>query len=652
MKKFFNILAAVAATVAMTACTTDLDDARIDPSNVVAPALTVPATIDLGSADATIEFDMTPIDYGFAAAVQYTLYMQAEGAENPVSLAATIADGKVQVERFALNNALVGSGLPTAQPAKMNMWLTAGMLNDKGALLESTLYNSETMTTSITTYVWSVKGLLLKEGENPVEAMVDMKEKAADSWILEKAKVYGAFKFVKNHNDAESLGGSIAKMKEDFAVSAGGADIDITGIEDYDADGIYNITLNTATGKAQVYIPDAKWGLIGAFNGWGADVDMIEQADGIWVSPVTKMSGEFKIRYAGDWADNRGGAYTSNGELFAVTPGGDNIMLPEEAEYQVVYYQKIDKMSITKVDSANTWGLIGAAVMGGEGWNYDFRMANVDGKWVANNVYIDGQFKARLNGDWTTNFGLKKGTKLGDLGTASEVEQDGDNIDLYKNFYNVVLDTANATITISKGESYADAEREYAEEVLIRGDFGDADWSETTALKFAMGKYSGGASGYAVFHKMENGFKFFYNDGAERWFGVSGTPATDGTPTNLGGDNFILADGAYHFVLNVAEGTVKFLALTPGIIGSATPGKWDNETPMLFDATTGLYSLTADLTEGAIKIRFNGNWDYNLGGALDNMVYNGSDILVAEAGTYDIVLDMTAQPMKMTMTKK
>ena len=59
-------MAGMLAMAATTACTTDLDEVQLNPSEVVPPVLTVPATIDLGAMASTMEFDYTPIDYGFS----------------------------------------------------------------------------------------------------------------------------------------------------------------------------------------------------------------------------------------------------------------------------------------------------------------------------------------------------------------------------------------------------------------------------------------------------------------------------------------------------------------------------------------------------------------------------------------------------------
>lgn len=646
MKKLLNILTIAAAATAMVACTTDLDDVKVDPSNVVLPTIAVPSTVDLGSQAATVEFDYTPIDYGFSAAVKYTLHIEMTDSQKQLALDVKTADGKFQIDRFAMNNALIGAGAAPAAASNARMWVEAGMVNDKNVVIASTVYESEKADTKFVPYVWSVKGILTADG---AETIVDMKETAADQWLAEKTPVYGAFKFVYNHKDAGALGGEFAELKKDFDVSTSGAAIEIAESDDFKLGDMLNIRLNTSTNVASVSVPDICWSLIGVNGDWNKDVDMIEALDGVWMSPVTEMEGNFKLRYAAGWDINRGGAMTELGRLFAGVAGGDNIALPKKAKYQVVYYEELDKIAITEVRATDGWSLIGGTVMNNTDWTADFYMTQAaDGKWFIENVFVDGNFKIRFACDW----GVNRGGKFVDLDAAFAVEPDGSNISLYKNFYNVVYDPAAETITVSAGESYIDGGREYPTEIQLTGDFSGYNWVIADAPAYAMDKYSGIATGYVSMCGMQYGFKVTH---AENQWVPGGNATTDGNDTTFElytGDNMMLADGGYYFTVNLAEQKATFHKFeTVGIIGSATEGGRASDTLLTLDPATGLFSTTTTFADGVFKVRFDGGWDNNLGGSLDNMVHNGSDITV-EAGTYEVVLDMTKQPITVTLNKK
>ncbi len=651
MKKLSNILAFAAAAFALTACTTDLDEVKIDPSNVVPPVLTAPAAIDLGSQPATIEFDYTPIDYGFAAATKYILRIEMTDAQKDLTLDVAAAGGKLRIDRFVMNNALIGAGVAPAVASNARVWIEAGITNDKGVLIASTIYGSDKIDTKLTPYIWSVKGLFSKDSSEIT--VIDMKETAANVWLAEKVTVCGAFKFVYNHKDAGALGGSFTALKEDFNVTTSGADIEIPESDEEGAEfklgDMLNIRLNTATNVANVSIPDICWSLIGVNGDWSKDIDMVEVATGVWMSPVTEMEGKFKLRFAAGWDINRGGAIAELGRLFAVTNNGPDIELPKKAKYQVVYYEALDKISVTEVRAAEGWSVIGGTVMNDTGWATDFYMTEAaDGKWFIDNLFVDGSCKIRFACDWAVN----RGGEFAELGTAFEVVANGSNINLYKNWYNIVYDPAAEAITVSAGESYVEGGREYPTEIGLTGNFSGYQWSPDAAPKYAMDKYSGISAGYvSMVNSAGVEFKVTYGS---TW--VAGElVSTEGNDTTFklnAGDNMKLADGAYAFTIDLANNNALFHKLdAAGLIGDATAGGWDSDTPMTFDSATGLYSVTTTLKDGKLKVRFDGDWNYNLGGALDNMVYNGSDIAV-EAGTYDVVLDMTVSPVKMTLTKK
>ena len=86
-----------------------------------------------------------------------------------------------------------------------------------------------------------------------------------------------------------------------------------------------------------------------------------------------------------------------------------------------------------------------------------------------------------------------------------------------------------------------------------------------------------------------------------------------------------------------------------GIIGSATPGGWGEETPMAYDAETNTYSVVTTMTQGeSYKFRANNNWSYSIG---DNGAFDGgSDYVFAkETGEYKLVLDVNKHPYEVKL---
>ncbi|HLN53705.1 MAG TPA: SusE domain-containing protein [Lentimicrobium sp.] len=84
-----------------------------------------------------------------------------------------------------------------------------------------------------------------------------------------------------------------------------------------------------------------------------------------------------------------------------------------------------------------------------------------------------------------------------------------------------------------------------------------------------------------------------------------------------------------------------------GLVGSATPNGWDSpDQKMDYNPVTGLWEITIDLVVGDIKFRKNDGWAWNLGGPLDNLVGDGANIPIAEAGNYTITLNITSDADK------
>jgi hypothetical protein len=63
---------------------------------------------------------------------------------------------------------------------------------------------------------------------------------------------------------------------------------------------------------------------------------------------------------------------------------------------------------------------------------------------------------------------------------------------------------------------------------------------------------------------------------------------------------------------------------------------------MTWNAADETWTLTTELTAGELKFRANDGWDINLGGdSIDDLVENGANLQIAEAGTYTITLYTT-----------
>lgn len=199
------------------------------------------------------------------------------------------------------------------------------------------------------------------------------------------------FKWRKDGGWEENYGGVMVALGEPFEAVAGGDNIKV-------AAGFYKVVLDVA--NLTITVSDGNvWSLIGAFNEWAGDVDMV-LTDGKWVSPATKLEGEFKIRHNHDWAENVGGTFVAVGEPFAAVAGGDNINVAA-GTYVVTY----DPTAATITVDELGWGLVGT--INGWGASPDIILKE-DGLFlVAKNVALtaDDEIKIRYNQDWGVNRG-------------------------------------------------------------------------------------------------------------------------------------------------------------------------------------------------------------------------------------------------------
>jgi hypothetical protein len=193
--------------------------------------------------------------------------------------------------------------------------------------------------------------------------------------------------------------------------------------------------------------------------------------------------------------------------------------------------------------------------------------------------------------------------------------------------YLVVVDLNTKTLTVT------DAPK-------ILGGSVAADWVPANAVPMQMVE-SGVYDTYQYITVDGGGFKFVpLNAGWDGDWGASKT--TTGMLAQTDEDNLTAAaDGFYRVRTNFNDMTYTVVETAWGIIGSASPGGWGEDTNMTFTAAKGEYVWSADitLTDGEIKFRANDGWDIDFGdnGANGSLEYGGSNIPVT-AGDYHIEL--------------
>jgi hypothetical protein len=228
-------------------------------------------------------------------------------------------------------------------------------------------------------------------------------------------------------------------------------------------------------------------------------------------------------------------------------------------------------------------------------------------------------------GSWDNGIGADRFEKF--IGCSDPGNGNITNTGTTDGFYFVIVDLNTKTVTVSDGPK-------------ILGGSVIADWNTANAIPLQMVE-NGVYDTYQYITVDGYGFKFVpSNAGWDGDFGAS--KISEGFLDQADENNLTVeADGFYRVRVNMNDFSYSVVETNWGIIGSASPGGWSDDTNMSFTAAKGEYTWSADITlaDGEIKFRANDGWDINLGdnGADGSLEYNGGNIAVS-AGNYHIEL--------------
>jgi starch-binding outer membrane protein SusE/F len=169
------------------------------------------------------------------------------------------------------------------------------------------------------------------------------------------------------------------------------------------------------------------------------------------------------------------------------------------------------------------------------------------------------------------------------------------------------------------------------------------NWSHSG--DFRVGSINGDSQyeGYANFTAGNLAFKF---SSQANWNGTNyGAGAAAGKMSSAGDAGNLEVVGAGYYLLKANTETLDWSA-TPvswGIIGAAAGGWGDNDdVALVYDAATGLWTATLNMTADEFKFRANKAYTINLGaGARNGILSNGGgNLRIAESGRYLVTLDL------------
>lgn len=191
----------------------------------------------------------------------------------------------------------------------------------------------------------------------------------------------------------------------------------------------------------------------------------------------------------------------------------------------------------------------------------------------------------------------------------------------------------------------------YSLSLYVPGDY--QGWSPATAPQLA--PVDGRAGLYEGYVNIRGtGKQYFKYTNAPDWDhtnygdGGGGTFSTDGLAEGLS----VPEGGYYYLTANLNTNTWTARKITWSILGGATPGGWDTDTPMSYDEVNQVWTVTCNMiANGSFKFRTNNEWVLDFGKDNTGKLHYANnpfldytpgiqDLTVPEDGNYTLILDL------------
>lgn len=376
--------------------------------------------------------------------------------------------------------------------------------------------------------------------------------------------------------------------------------------------------------------------IAGAFNGWGADA-MELVADFTWEIRDVDLNGEgWKFKNCFDWCDEDWGDDDCNGIMTSnmSDTGNGNTECGFSGAVIVTFNDQTLEYSVRPAVEFAT-NLSGLYLLGDfndfEGGEAAFSLV-ADNTWELTEVLIAPGDKFRFAE--MPNF---MGKNFGDADNDGVAEEFGDVNAVFpegleEGFYSFTFNDATLAY------SYEFVRPPFTLQTIgVIGSATKGGWDNDTDLS----DEDGDMIYTAVVGLIEGEAKFRANDDWATNWGSPDFPAGTGTQD---GDNIIVPEGGiYQVSLNALTGEYSFTQLSIGIIGSATPGEWAEDTDMTQDMDDiHLVTINIELIDGEAKFRANDDWAINWGAdtfPTGTGTQDGPNIPIT-AGNYTVLFDV------------
>lgn len=388
--------------------------------------------------------------------------------------------------------------------------------------------------------------------------------------------------------------------------------------------------------------------LVGSLTGWDPATSLAMTNTGFNTFEITidLVDGdEFKFLPTNTGWDGDFGKDPNN-EGLLIQEGESNISGLTAGKYKVSIDLNTFTYTVEEILPPSSMYLVGAGVPNaGWGWDSPIVLTQIeDGVFQGTTDFINDTFRFfTVEGDWGSGLNYPYYVDQGYTIDANfEDALDGDN-----NFrfigtpgkYTMTLNNNDKTIVVSQ----------IPLNIAVPGNH--QGWNPGAAPLLQASVL--GKTDYEGFVWLDGDYKFIAPDanGVFDWgnldWGDDGT--STGTLVSDGESNCVASTAGYYLVKADTEALTYSIEETNwGVIGNATPGGWDTDTNMVYDATSGTWSVTLDLTaqtapDNGLKFRANDDWSLNIGDndADGSMEFDGQNIGISVDGNYTVTLDLS-----------
>ena len=480
MKKILYSLAALSIAFGLTSCKPE-NRVIFNPEEVVAPVLeSIGSEYLLVEGETMAELKFSPADFGFAAAVKYSAFVdlasnEESKAKEVASVTGSYADSVITLPlpSASVNNALLSLGASFGSPVSAKIFIKAQAYGEK-LPIDNCVAVSNEITTDITPYdaekvyakVYVIGSYCGWKHDKSLFLFNYAEDGTNFTGIIDFTEEFENNEF-KLTDQGDWNGGNWGLAEEISDIEAGelqlindGGSKNITG---YNQHRFYNFQFNNSTLVFTFKKSFDQVGVIGLNGDWENDVVMdYYPAKQLFYADVEAADAtEFKFRLDADWGTNWGVDGALGAGNISLPAGKYRIYLDLNDIDAVTYKISADDYGVDlgggedpeepedpedpKID--NAWSIIGSVA--GSNWDKDFYMKEVSaGIWVSSPIeFAEGdKFKIRFNNDWPDNRGLADADDSLVEGTPKEAVLGGNDIAAVAGKSTVVYDANNESL--------------------------------------------------------------------------------------------------------------------------------------------------------------------------------------------------------------